>query len=188
MTPGRSRTQASSSASAAISPPDSTKSPSETSSRLTRLDQPLVDAFEAAADDDDAGTVRRARQRALASAARRAGSSAGAGGCHAGRHRARARARRPSSPCQGRRRPACRRRCDACRWQRADVDRVQRPDAGRAAPCRRGLRQRARETSPGKSSGRWRATCSLVLRFNFGRAERPRSAWPRDRSSAPSFR
>ena len=65
MTPGSSRTQASSSASAAISPPESTKSPSETSSSAARLDHALVDALKAAADDDRAGAGASSAHAAL---------------------------------------------------------------------------------------------------------------------------
>ena len=72
-----------------------------------------------------------ARRPAPASAARRAGSSAGEGGRRPRPRRSRAPARRPSSPCRDRRRPACRRRCDACRWHERGCPRLERPQAGR---------------------------------------------------------
>ncbi len=117
MTPGISRTQASISASAAISPPDSTKSPSETSSSLraaiSRSSTPskrpqTMTAPGRCASCGDA----RLRQRRAARAHQQARAL-----YRRERRRARAPARRPSSPCRDRRRPACRRRCGACRWR-----------------------------------------------------------------------
>ena len=114
MTPGSSRTQASISASAAISPPESTKSPIETSSRsraaITRSSTPsnrpqtMIGPGPAASSATRPcvnGAPARAHQQARPARRRR--------------RRSRAPARRPSSPCRARRRPACRRRCGACR-------------------------------------------------------------------------
>ena len=115
------------------------------------LDHALVDAFEAAADDDAPGPVGqrrdpRLRQRRAARAHQQARPRVA---CAALASIAAARRRR-ASPCRARRRPACRRPCDACRSH----DRGCRPPRAttvrRRAPCRRG----SRRAGPGNISGK----------------------------------
>ena len=144
MTPGSSRTTASSSASAAGSPPDSTKSPSDISRKLPLLDHPLVDALEAAADDDRARPCREMAHETLGQPlAARAHEQPRADmlrlvdgrGQHIGlHHHAGSAARRciiDSAMPVGRR--------------IADVAHIERPYAGFAAPCRRANAERSRK-------------------------------------------
>ena len=150
MTPGSSRTQASSSASAAISPPESTKSPSETSSSSRASISRSSTPSKRAADDDRAEAARRARRRAPASAARRAGSSAGAGACRAARASS-ARASTsafitmPGPPPAG---VSSTVRCLSVAWSRMSMG-VERPDVGAER-----LAGEARRQRPGKHLGK----------------------------------
>ena len=150
ITPGSRRTQASIRAIAAGSPPDSTKSPRLTSSSAARFDDPLVDPFEAAAQDHDAGTrgkllhpppgQRRAARGQVHSRPLRP--------ALARRVDARAPPRPDASPCRRRRRTACRRPCDACR-SRSRGCRSPRAPAPPAAPCRPANGRAVPGTSPG---------------------------------------
>ena len=140
---------------------------------LARRDQPLVDALEAAADDDRAGAAAPARRRAPASAARRAGSSAGAGAVvvrHA--HRARAASTSafitmPGPPPAG---VSSTVRCLSVACV-ADVDGVERPEPA-PAPCRRG----SAPSGPGNISGKNREHAGAPHRHCFVTSPRSRPA------------
>ncbi len=156
---------------------------------LARRDQPLIDALEAPAHDDGAGTGSqlahaRLRQRRAARAHQQARARIGRQW-----NRARAPAHRPSSPCRGRRRPAYRRRCGACRWRDRGCRWPRATTVWRPALCRRG----STASGPGNISGKIVRTLArhIVIRprrrvraLRSRPAARRRSAWPRGRSSA----
>ena len=138
-----------------------------------RLDDALVDALEAAADDDDAGTGREIAARGFGSAACRAGSSAAAG---ADRRRARPRrwprrARRSAGPCRGRRRPAYRRRCGGgrCRGRGCFVPRATRSPAQRIAGERQAERAGKHLGIKGEDRGAEASRLVLVIGLGFAR-------------------
>ena len=185
ITPGSSRTQASISAIAAGSPPDSTKSPSETSSSRARLDHALVDALEAAAEQRDArarGELAHARlverpaarrqvdQRRPGPRRRRAERRVQHVGAH--HHAGAAAERRVVDACG-----ACRARSRGCRPCRAAT-----APAPSAAPGER-MRRADPGTSPGRSSARSRAR-ACVMRPAACRHDPPRIRSLR-RSSSP---
>ena len=105
-----------------------------------RLDHPLVDALEPAADDQGTGSggefrdprlgqwpTPRAHQQARPVSARTVR-----------RHRWPPPARRRAAPCRGRRRPACRRRCGGGRWRSPGCRAPPAPTGRTPAPCRPG--------------------------------------------------
>ena len=138
-----------------------------------RRDHPLVDALEAAAQDDGAGAGGElGAPGACVSGAPRGLISRRGRGRRPGCSRWRGPARRPSSPCRARRRPACRRRCDACRW-RGRGCRSRRATTGPAASA---LPARLMPSGPGNISGKIVSTVARHMRsFSRRVASRSRS-------------
>ena len=169
MTPGSRRTQASSSASAAISPPDKMKVAERYFLEAARLDQALVDAFKACAHNDNSQPVRELcgpalpeRQAARTHQQTRARVMREAVECvrkHIGLHH-------HAGPAAGGR------VVDGAMFvgrMRANVDRVERPDAGRHCLARQTLRQRSREHLRKDGQIRLPATCSFVPHLDLNR-------------------
>ena len=114
-----------------------------------RLEQPLVDPLEAAAQDGDAGARGELAHQGLGRAARRAGVITSFGAGRPARCRAPRRARRRASPSPPRRRPACRRPSGACRSR----NRGSGPCRATRSPRASARPARLRPSGPGNISG-----------------------------------